>query len=428
MKYLELSKVKQTATREGEKDYITLQERDDGTFTMKRGEIGIQVGRNKQRMVSMPSGSWDITVAQYLSRGYRIVPGRNRPSEKVTLKTTGNSGDGYAPEHDPDAQELVTLLLALAKKVVEESFSANVLVDVPSPDQFDEGARLLKDLEIQYCTLSLQEFNSLLCQYFMIMPRRMKYLSDNLAKGKDRHGRHLSEQEASMEKARIIADEKDRYEILKSLVYGNASDIGSVLKTATQANGIKVRGTTKEESEWIRKKLKGNASKFYRAWRIENTRTEKDFMSFCTQENLSEESGISHLFHGSRGENFWSIITNGLTINPLNVVITGKAYGQGTYFAPDAQKSLGYTDRLGSKWANGGRETGLLGIYKVATGKCYNGSQGCDSSLTWNKLQRICPGAHCTWAEARYSGFVMDEVIVYQDCQSTIEYLVEVSA
>ena len=428
MRYIELSKVKQTATREGEKDYITLQETDDGIFTVKRGEIGIQVGKNKQRIVTMPYGSWDITVTQYLSRGYRIVPGRNRPAEKKLLKKDNKSENQYAPEKDPAAQELVDMLLSLARKVVEECFAANVLVDIPSSEQFAEGETLLKKLEAEYRSLSVQEFNHLLCQYFMVMPRRMKYLSDNLAKGKDRHGRKLPETEASLEKARIISAEMDRYDILKSLVSNENPDGCTILKTATQRNGIVVRNITKEESEWIKQKLKENSSKFVRAWKIENLKTEQDFKSFCTRENLSEDSGISHLFHGSRGENFWSIITNGLTINPLNVVITGKAYGQGTYFAPDARKSLGYTDRSGSKWAHGGRETGLLGIYKVATGKRYDGSLGCDSSLTWNKLQKICPGAHCTWAESRYSGFVMDEVIVYQDCQSTIEYLVEVSA
>ena len=108
---------------------------------------------------------------------------------------------------------------------------------------------------------------------------------------------------------------------------------------------------------------------------------------------------------------------------------TGKAYGIGTYFAPDAIKSLGYTSRTGSKWANGNQEYGLMFVCKVATGKpnqYYNGHLGCDSSLNFGKLQTIQPGALCTWAECRYSGFMMDEVIVYQDEQSTVEYILQI--
>jgi len=427
MKYCELSHVKQTATREGEKDLVILEEVNDGTFLLKRGEIGVQVGKNKIRSTLQPMTSWDITVASYLSRGYKMVPGRTEPPLRTVFRKQTQKRE-YRPEKDLFAQALVQMLLALAKKVVEENFSSNVLLDVPSQEQFSEGERLLKVLAEGYGFMDTREFNRILCEYFMVMPRRMKYLNDNLAKGKDRHGKKLSDQDAALERAKIASVEKDRFDILKSLVSGTPGEDLDIRQTATEANGISIRGVTKDEEAWIQKHLAENASKYLRAWRIENHRTEKDFDDYCTKEHLIDGKGIDHLFHGSRGENFWSIITNGLTVNPLNVVITGKAYGQGTYFAPDARKSLGYTDRLGSKWVNGGRETGLLGIYKVATGKRYDGSHGCDSSLTWSKLQKICPGAHCTWAESRYSGFIMDEVIVYQDCQSTIEYLVEISA
>ena len=68
-------------------------------------------------------------------------------------------------------------------------------------------------------------------------------------------------------------------------------------------------------------------------------------------------------------------------------------------------------------------------VCKVATGKpdqYYNGSLGCDPTLNFQKLRTIQPNALCTWAESRYSGFMMDEVIVYQDDQSTVEYILEI--
>ena len=58
------------------------------------------------------------------------------------------------------------------------------------------------------------------------------------------------------------------------------------------------------------------------------------------------------LWHGSRNENWMSIISNGLILNP-NAVITGKMFGQGIYFAPKSRKSFGYTSYDGSYWARG---------------------------------------------------------------------------
>ena len=153
----------------------------------------------------------------------------------------------------------------------------------------------------------------------------------------------------------------------------------------------------------------------------------KDFLSFCSKEHLSENHGVDYLFHGSKHQNWWSILTNGLTTNPIGVVITGKAYGQGTYFAPDAIKSLGYTSKADAKYGGGHESTGFMAIYKVATGNRYDGRLGTDGQLNWEKLQKIQPGAHCTWAECRYSGFQMDEVIVYRNEQSTIWGLLELA-
>lgn len=129
------------------------------------------------------------------------------------------------------------------------------------------------------------------------------------------------------------------------------------------------------------------------------------------------------MFHGSRSEYFWSIITNGLTINPSGVITNGKMFGLGTYFANKARKSMGYTSTHGSYWAHGDESVGYLGIFQVATGKTYDVEHS-ESDLTWNILQQRAPGAHCTFAHAGRS-LCNDEIIIYQDCQSTIEYLVE---
>ena len=49
------------------------------------------------------------------------------------------------------------------------------------------------------------------------------------------------------------------------------------------------------------------------------------------------------LWHGTRTANLLGILTQGLVVNPRQVAITGRAFGDGIYFADAFDKSLGYT-------------------------------------------------------------------------------------
>lgn len=67
-----------------------------------------------------------------------------------------------------------------------------------------------------------------------------------------------------------------------------------------------------------------------------------------------------------------------------------------------------------------------MGLYEVAYGKPYD-VHSFDSryySLNYEGLQKLCPGANCLHA---HEGQMLrnDEIIVYQECQTTIKYLVE---
>lgn len=276
------------------------------------------------------------------------------------------------------------------------------------------GERILKELASGYGDMSLAEFNNKLKLLFAVIPRRMDKLSEHLARHKE-------------DFAGIVSDEQDLFDIMVSQVRSSKARKAHG-QTILDANGISMRQVTDEEASSIRKLLGDNAGKYLEAYRVTNGETEKEFNDFTELFGLEDGDGIAHLFHGTRNENVWSILTSGLKNRPpKDAVVTGKAYGLGTYFAPDAVKSLGYTSRIGSKWAHGTCSCGFLLICKVAVGQestYYDGHFGCDPSLDAEKLERIAPGALCTWAKARYSGFRMDEVIVYQDCQSTIEYIV----
>lgn len=81
------------------------------------------------------------------------------------------------------------------------------------------------------------------------------------------------------------------------------------------------------------------------------------------------------LWHGSRTENWISIIKNGLTTRPSsNVITTGSLFGSGIYFAPSPYKSYGYTSSTTAYWTRGDykkSDYGVMALCEVAVGESY---------------------------------------------------------
>ena len=165
------------------------------------------------------------------------------------------------------------------------------------------------------------------------------------------------------------------------------------------------------------------SDKFKNAWVVKNNKTQEKFDIFVKSEgNIKTKL----LWHGSRNENWWSIINSGLVLKPTNAVITGKMFGYGTYFATKARKSLGYTSLSGSYWAGGSSNSAFMSLYDVAYGIPYD-AYSFDSQynqLNYDRLQRIKPGDHCLHTHERMMQR-NDAIIVYKEDQTTIKYLVE---
>ena len=170
------------------------------------------------------------------------------------------------------------------------------------------------------------------------------------------------------------------------------------------------------------------ASKFKRAFAVVNSKTQDKYAAFMAS---NPNCKTKLFFHGSKNENFWSILKNGLLLNP-NATVTGKMLGAGIYFANKAIKSLNYTSLRGSYWSGGSSNTGYIAIFACAIDQnaCYDVTTYSEIStchnMTWKKLQQIKPGA--TYVYAHKGQYLReDEVCIYREDQCTIRYLVELS-
>lgn len=408
--YLEMNFVGETATGRGNNQCFTMENLQDGTFRATESRVGITIGRHRPRSFILPMEEWEDTFQNKLSRGYIVTKTRKMEQKVFEENVDSINGCQYTPIADPSVNEVVTMLLECTNTVLSNNY--RIRVDDISDEMIVFGKQILREMAAGYQKMSTAEFNNKLKSLYAAIPRRIDNLSKKLAK------RKLDFQD-------IITDEQDLFDVMVNRVK-NIQELESGSKpTVLEAFHLDWRDVTDPERDYILEKLKGNASMYVKAWRVNNRKTEDNFNGFCQREDLSEGDGIDHLFHGSRAENFWSIVTNGLLINPdHSVQRIGSMYGNGTYFAPLAQKSIGYTN--GGYWA-GGSGSRFLAIYKVATGKHYDIYGGADCSLNKKNLQKKCPGAHCAWVHGRQAGgtvLLNDEVIVYDESQSTIEYLI----
>ena len=366
-----------------------------------------RVGAGSQH-TSYSISLWNKKYNEKIHKGY---VDRTDLVEDLIKKEKPATPDGYREIENKAIAEIVSRLQAMAKQAVAENYtisSAAVTMAMVAKAQ-EQLAKMA-----QMASASVQEFNLALIELFGIIPRKMGNVSSYIASKPEDYGK-------------IIQREQDLLDVMKGQVYvpparSEAAPTEEAKgHTILEEKGLIFEEATADDIAVIKSALGSCADKFYRAWRVTNTATQKKF-----DEYVKDGVKTRLLWHGSRNENWWSIVGSGLMLKPTNAVITGKMFGYGIYFATKARKSLGYTSLSGSYWAHGSSPSAFMGLYEVAYGKPYD-VYSFDSrfySLNYDGLQRLCPGANCLHA---HEGQMLrnDEIIVYQECQTTIKYLVE---
>lgn len=379
-------------------------------MTPKGDHFDVEFGRvgAGSQYASYPIWQWDKKYNEKLRKGY---VDRTDLVEDLIEKEKPSASGGYREIENKAIAEIVSRLQAMAKKAVAENYTVSsskvtMAMIAAAQDQLTKMAGM--------ADASVEEFNRALIELFGIIPRKMGQVSSYIATAQSEYGR-------------ILEREQDLLDVMRGQVYvpskesEKASLQNGETQTILEANGLVFEEVTSDDIAVIKSALGSCADKFCRAWRVTNLATQKRF-----DEYIKDGVKTKLLWHGSRNENWWSIVGSGLVLRPTNAVITGKMFGYGIYFATKARKSLGYTSLSGSYWAHGSSSSAFMGLYEVAYGKPYDvhAFNSKFYSLNYEGLQKMCPGANCLHA---HEGQMLrnDEIIVYQECQTTIKYLVE---
>ena len=358
-----------------------------------------------------PMSKWDSQIKSKLKKGYQDVTDLKK--DLVEEVSSANPESPYKEIENAAIKAIVDKLQSLARETINKNYT--VKASAVTQDMVDAAQKIIDELAND--SVTVDAFNDNLLKLFTVIPRKMSDVRYYLANKTD-------------DFSKIIIKEQDLLDVMRGQIYVKPEIEPTVVvekkqQTILEELGLVMEEATKDDVALIKTLMKESADKFRKAWRVTNLKTQERFDKFVKENDIKD---TRLLFHGSRSENFWSIIKTGLVLRPTNAVITGKMFGYGCYYAPKCAKSIGYTSLTGSYWAHGGNNTAYMALFDVAYGTPYD-VYNFDSkyyNLDYNKLQQFKAGANCLHAHADRGMLRNDEIVVYKEEQMTIKYLIEI--
>lgn len=413
-------------TAENNNKFYNMKENGNGTFTAEYGRVGANA-----QLTTKSMSQWDKVYREKTNKGYKDVTDLfieevvtvNEDSSDTNIKTK-NVVKEFLSNRSTAVINIVKKLQGWANKSIEQNYT--VSSENVTQKQVERAQSVLNEIvAFDLTSDNIKEFNNKLIEFFGIVPRKMKQVKDHLISDSD----DLTER-----KNKIISDEQDTLDVMAGQVALNTNikeaqdESDGTQETETdliKSSGLDfVEVTDADTISKIKSLMANNASKFKSAFEVKNFTTQDKYDSnIKSAKNVKEEL----FWHGSRNENWWSILTSGLLIRPSNAVHSGSMFGDGIYFADKFQKSYGYTSGRNSYWAKGNSNEAVLALYSVHVGEqkiikkhnsdCYKLSHSVISK----------DGFDSVFAQGGID-LVNNEYIVYQSQQSTVKYLVIVEA
>lgn len=369
--------------------YFWMEAQGDGTFTTKTGRTGANPYTSRY-----PMSVWDEMVQKKLSAGY----------EDHTDEVNENSvSSSFSPIKNEAVRKFWNDIMSYSRNVLKETYSVN-FTEV-SMVQLQKAQKIISNLKSE---TELSKARDLLCSLFSVIPRRMKQVEDYLP--------------ASMDQLpAILIQEQDLLDTMNAQFLTKDTD-ASDGQTILDALGLSIRPCTDKEIMSIRKHMTSESENlFKRAFRVHNKQTDDLFEANMKKCGMTAKD-VHYYYHGTRNMNVYGITTLGHKTNP-DAPVTGKMFGYGNYYATRAKKSINYTSlQTGHNWHNDVCEKGYLLVFKVA----YKNPRHVSTHEHWmSQLTKESIKPYDALFAHKGSCLVNDEIIVYDEAQSTLQYIIE---
>lgn len=373
------------------------------SFKVEYGRLGNSSFQTAEYSISQ----WNKKYKEKIKKGYEDKS--ELIQELVQDLDEENENNPYLPIPDKAIQIIVDRLQNYANEEIKRHYK--VSSQQVTNAMIEEAQKLINSLN--KFSDSIEDFNNVLIELFKVIPRKMKTVKENLATKLD-------------DIPNIYQREQDLLDVMKGQVVQvkmktTIKKENTKKQNILEAMGLKFESVSEEDVKIIKKELGDIQDRYYNAWKVVNMKTQRVFDEYM---DTVEDKTTKLLFHGSRSENWWSIINSGLVLRP-NAVISGKMFGSGIYFAPKARKSLGYTSLDGSYWANGNSNCGFMAIFEIHYGIPYITYDNSIFNYNFNYSDLKNLGEYDSVHAKAGKSLRNDEIIVYQECQCTIKYLIE---
>lgn len=394
-------------TAENNNKFYSMEEKD-GQIIIFNGRVDV----SKVQQPSKPMHQWDKIYRSKIKKGYQDI------TEMVSHSCSSKDSVKYIDIDNKEVEDVIKRLMAFSNKSVEENYK--VKASNVTQKQIDSAQEILDSIARTISKgTQTKEINDKLLQLYTVIPRKMKKVQDYLLNGKT-----ISTSDDLKYARQMIAKEQDILDSMASSVSmleveEESSEVEN--KTILDTLGIEIEPVSKEEIADIKRRLGDISDKFRKAFKVKNHKTEKKFQTFLKE---AKHKKVELFWHGSRNENFISILQKGLLIRPSGAIHTGSMFGDGIYYAQKARKAYGYTSGRGSYWARGSSNTAFMLIFQVHVGNqkhIYKHDSSC-YRLSENVLKK---SGHDSVHAHGGADLINDEFIVYNASQCTVKYLVE---
>lgn len=366
------------------------------TVQARYGRMGTRKGELfGERTYEYPLSMFWIKYQEKIGKGYvdRTDVYVAEPLKQVSSKPKQETPD------TPSAR-LFSKLRALAKRAVRR---AEVKVPITQAI-IDESKRLLDEMR---AAKTVDVFNQHLLNLIATLQRPVQTGNGSGVR------KIMASSEADFRE--IILREQD----LITAMEGSVNPTVVSEKEDFDQYNIEVYEANEKQKNQVMKQLSPDLqSKVKTIYRVIPQEQQKRFNAYLKKHNITT---VKQLWHGSRNQNWMSIILNSLKLNP-DAIITGKMFGNGIYFAPSSMKSWNYTSYRGTSWARGTESIAYMGLYAVAYGNPYDTDT--HSSLTDYKQLVKNSGKNCLHAH-KGSALLNDEIIFYDEAAMVLNYIVE---
>lgn len=368
-----------------------------------------RVGASAQTK-SYSKSKWDTVYKEKIKKGYKDITG-------LVRSTTTKSE--YKPISDHKINSLFETLLGVARKSVKENYT--ISSEVVTLAQIKEAQGFLDQLTSLISAVADHDhLNKLLLGLYTVIPRRMSDVRFHLV------GTPIKSDEDLQYVRSLIDSEQSTLDVMNGQVKMrefSPSDDDINQRTILDVLGIEVTHSNESDQALVAAMMEDGNKELKAVYRVNHLYSRPKFADYVA---IATNKKTELFWHGSRNENWISILQSGLKIRPSNAILTGAMFGHGIYFADRYRKSANYTSLNGAVWTHGGSRTAFLALMDVHVGEQYRIPKWDSSCYNLSKDVLLKKGAYDSVFAEKGVDLRNNEYIVYDDAQSTIKYLIQV--